>query len=280
MTEGVRVGVVGHVEWACFARVERMPRTGEIVHVRDAWEVPAGGGAVVAVQLARLAGEATLFTALGDDELGRRAEDGLRALGVRVEAARRRGQAQRRVFVHVDDAGERTITVIGDRLGPRRRDRLPWAELAEFDAVFFTAGDVGALRAARAAGVLTATPRALATLAGAGVRIDALIGSARDAGERYRPGDLDPPPGVVIRTEGPRGGSWRSSSGVGRYAAATPPGPPVDAYGCGDSFAAGVTFGLGRGDSLSEALALGARCGAVCLTGRGPYEARLRAAGR
>ena len=30
----------------------------------------------------------------------------------------------------------------------------------------------------------------------------------------------------------------------------TPPGPPVDSYGCGDSFVAGVTVGLGRGLDL------------------------------
>ena len=32
------------------------------------------------------------------------------------------------------------------------------------------------------------------------------------------------------------------------------------------------------GPGLGEALALGARCGAACLTGRGPYERQLREA--
>ena len=52
-----RVAVVGHVEWVQFARVEHVPRAGEVVHARDAFEEPAGGGAVAAVQLARLAGD-------------------------------------------------------------------------------------------------------------------------------------------------------------------------------------------------------------------------------
>jgi len=51
-----------------------------------------------------------------------------------------------------------------------------------------------------------------------------------------------------------------------------------DAYGCGDSFAGGLTYGLGAGMTLEEALALGARCGAACLTGPGPYEGQLRSA--
>ncbi|MGB2711191.1 MAG: PfkB family carbohydrate kinase, partial [Conexibacter sp.] len=58
--------------------------------------------------------------------------------------------------------------------------------------------------------------------------------------------------------------------------AAPLPGPPVDAYGCGDSFAAGLTYGLAAGIELDAALALGARCGAHCLTGRGPYAGQLQ----
>ncbi len=271
----LRVAVVGHVEWASFVRVPRMPRAGEIVHASGAWEVAGGGGAVVAVQLARLAGGAVLFTALGDDDLGQRAAEDLGGRGVRVVAAVRR-EAQRRVLVHVDGRGERTITVIGERMGPRRRDPLPWGELAGFDAVFFTAGDAGVLRAARAARVLGATPRALPTLATARVPLDVLVGSGRDAGERYRPGDLLPPPALTVWTEGGRGGRWRAGDGRrGRFAAAPLPGPVADAYGCGDSFAAGLTFGLAAGLETEAALELGARCGAACCTGRGPYEGRL-----
>jgi ribokinase len=51
-----------------------------------------------------------------------------------------------------------------------------------------------------------------------------------------------------------------------------------DAYGCGDCFAAGVTYGLAEGRSLDDAVALGARCGAAVLTGRGPYAGQLTAA--
>src|SRR5947208_17074744 len=67
----MRTAVVGHVEWVDFACVDRMPRAGEIVHVHEAWEEAAGGGAVAAVQLAALGAEVAMFTALGDDERGR-----------------------------------------------------------------------------------------------------------------------------------------------------------------------------------------------------------------
>jgi ribokinase len=52
-----------------------------------------------------------------------------------------------------------------------------------------------------------------------------------------------------------------------------------DFYGCGDSFAAGLTYGLGAGLPIGEAVELAARCGAACATGRGPYEGQLREAG-
>jgi ribokinase len=271
----VRVGVVGHVEWIHFARVERVPVAGEIVHAREAFGEPGGGGAVAAVQLAKLAGEGTLFTALGDDELGHRTRDALTALGLRVEAAFR-PERQRWAFVYLDDAGERTITVIGERLGPRRSDPLPWDELPEMDAVYFTAGDAEAAKAARAAKVLVSTARGIETLAEAGVELDALVASDKDEGERYEGGELEPPPRLVFRTAGAAGGEWEAADGSSGGWQATPLHLPIaDSYGCGDSFAAGLTFGLGEGRSVQGAVELGARCGAACITGRGPYAGQL-----
>lgn len=272
----MRAAVVGHVEWVEFGRVDHVPAPGEIVHVSESWEVPGGGGAVAAVQLCKLAGAATLYTALGDDELGHRSKRELERLGLRVEAAFR-PEPQRRAFVHVDRAGERTITVIGNRLGPRADDPLPWHELAQVDAVYFTAGDVGALREARRARRLVSTTRGIETLRKAGVELDALVSSARDPGERYERGDLEPPPRCVIRTAGATGGEYETLDGRrGRWEATALPGPVSDFYGCGDSFAAGLTYGVGAGLAIGEALALGARCGAACATGRGPYERQLR----
>jgi ribokinase len=271
----MRAAVIGHVEWIEFGRVERLPEPGEIVHVTDSWQEPGGGGAVTAVQLARLADEADFFTALGDDELGHRAQAELERLGLRVHAAFR-PEPQRRAFVHVDADGERTITVIGDRVGPRAGDDLPWDELARADAVYFTAGDAGAVHEARRARALVATARSLGVLAQAGVELDALVASSRDAGERYTPGDLEPPPLRVVLTAGAEGGRWETQAGEsGSWTAAPAPGPVSDVYGCGDSFAGGLTYGLGSGLPLPEAIELGARCGAACATGRGPYAAQI-----
>jgi ribokinase len=267
----LRLAVVGHVEWAEFLRVPHLPTAGEITHVSDRWETAGGGGAVTAVQLARLAGHATLMTALGDDELGHRADDELRRLGVDVRASFRKGQPQRRVIVHLEPTGERTITVIGERMGPHRRDPLGWDDL-DFDAVYFTAGDVGAVRAARRARVLTATARGLATLREAHVQLDALVRSHLDEGERYEVGDLTPAPALVVATERSVGGRWEARDGSrGHYDAVEPPGPVLDTYGCGDAFAGGLTAGLGAGLGVATSLDLGARCGAWVAWLDGPY---------
>ena len=272
----MRVAVVGHVEWVEFARADHVPAPGEIVHALETWEEPAGGGAVAAVQLARLAGSCLFLTALGDDELGRRAAGELEELGVRVEAVWR-PEPQRRAFVHLDAAAERTITVIGERMGPHGSDPLPWSELGDADAVYFTAGDAEAVRLARAAGQLVATPRAKEALALSHVELDMLVCSAKDPGERYVAGELEPVPRHVAETEGGAGGSLVAADGTASHWKAAPvPGPAVSAYGAGDSFAGGLTFGLAQGLSPAEAVELGARCGAACMTGRGPYDAQLR----
>jgi ribokinase len=267
----VQVAVVGHVEWVEFARVEAMPRSGGIAHAWETWEQAGGGGAVAALQLARLAGEAALFTALGDGELGRRAREELEAGGVRVHASV--AGEQRRAFCHVEESGERTITVLGEKLRPRGEDGdIPWETLDEADAVYFASGDTAALRQARRARVLVATARELATLKAAAVQLDALVGSGDDDGERYVPGDLGPPPQLVVSTAGALGG-WAQPGGP--FQAVAPAGDVEDAYGCGDCFAAGLTHGLGRGLPTADALALAARCGAGALTGRGVHAAAV-----
>jgi ribokinase len=271
----MRVAVVGHVEWVEFLRVPRVPSAGEIVHASEVFAQAAGGGAVAAVQLRKLAGSCVFFTALGDDEVGRAAEADLLSRGVELRVAWR-DQPQRRAVTFVDDAGERTITVLGEREAPRSSDALPWDELASFDAVFLTGGDVGAVRKARQARALVATSRVLPLLAEARVPLDALVGSGSDPSERYRPGDLDPAPGYAVMTAGGRGGTIeRLGQGVETFAAVALPGPVGDAYGAGDSFAAGLTYGLGSGMPIEDAVAVAARCGAYCMTGRGAYGGQL-----
>lgn len=260
----MRCAVVGHVEWVEFARVPRWPGPGEIVHATDVFSEPAGGGAVVARQIARLAGRCELFTALGDDDLGRAAVRRLAELSIDVHV-RNRGMSRptRRAWTHIDDDGERTITVLGEKLlaeGP-----LP---LEGYDLVYFVSGDVAALRSARKAKFVAATLREQPTLREAGVTLDLLVGSLNDPGERHD-GSLDAK--LVALTDGANGGTANGEP----FEPVDPPGPVVDTYGAGDSFGAALAFALARGDARDAALALAARAGAAVITGRGPYTSQL-----
>ncbi|MDQ3675893.1 MAG: PfkB family carbohydrate kinase, partial [Actinomycetota bacterium] len=103
-----------------------------------------------------------------------------------------------------------------------------------------------------------------------------------------------PEPRVIVRTRSAAGGSWEATGSAGAgdgpppwlagersgtWSATPLPGPPADAYGCGDSFAAALTYGLAAGMALADAVELAARCGAACLCGRGPYEGQLELQG-
>jgi ribokinase len=264
----MRAAVVGHVEVIEFVRVEHVPEPGEIVHANESWVEAAGGGAVAAVQLVQLAESVDFFVVLGNDEVGRRAKTELEERGIVVHASFV-DAPQRRGFTYLDDAGERTITTIGPKLHPRGNDdALPWHELARCDAVYLCAGDEDAVRRARRARVLVATARELPTLRRGGVELDALVASGKDEAEKYRPGELDPEPRLVVTTAGALGG-WAQPGGP--FSAAPLPGPLVDAYGAGDSFAAGLAFGLAAELDVPEALDFASRCGAGALTGAGVH---------
>jgi ribokinase len=263
----MRVAVVGHVEWVTFARVPQVPQPGQIVHAAESWAQAAGGGAVAAMELARLAGEADFFTALGDDDTGRCVRAAL--AGLRLHATTR-AEPHPQVVTFVDHAGERAIAVLRPPLHPHGSDALDWSKLDATDAVYFCKGDAAAVRQARRARVLVATARALGVLREAQVRVDVLVRSAIDVGEAYAPGDLTPAPDVVVSTEGARGGRYETAAGEhGRWHPVSPPGPLIDTYGAGDCFAAALTFALGAGRPLDDALAFAAQRGALALTRRG-----------
>jgi ribokinase len=241
----VRFAVVGHVEWIEFGRFTHVPVPGEIIDASAWFSEAAGSAAVVAVQLAEL--------------------------GVRVHAAPREAM-QRWGFVHLTDDGERTISIVGERHAPEGDDDLPWDRLEGAAAVFVSGGDHAAMRHARRAELLVATPRAVSTLDG--IRIDALVGSGEDRLEQVDPERYDV--GLVVTTAGERGGTWRAGEHrTGTFKAAELPGPLVDAYGAGDTFAGGLTYALGSGRPIEDALAFAARAGAANLTGRGPYAGQL-----
>jgi ribokinase len=265
--DDLQVAVVGHVEWVRFVRAHALPVPGEILRAAAHWGAPAGGGAMAAFEMARLGVHTHFFTAHGDDPVGKKVRAALDGSALEVHASARVHTPHPEVFTYLTADHERTITVLEAPLGPRGSDPLPWTKLRDCAGAYFCKGDADALREARSARVLVATARALPVLAQARVRIDALVASAKDSGERYQPGELDPEPGVVVLTAGAAGGTWFRNDGThGRFTTPSPPGPLQDSYGAGDSFAGAITVALARGLPLDDALAFAARSGAAALT--------------
>jgi ribokinase len=260
----MRVAVVGHIEWVDFVPVDHMPRPGEVLHASGGFTRAGGGGGVASVALARLGAEVDFFLALGRDADGEAADAQLREQGVRTHVAWRDAPTRRAVTL-LEQGGERTIVTIGERLEPFGSDELDWDVLRDAAGVYVTAGDAAAMRHARNAEVLVASPRARHGLAESQIPIDALVFSAHDAHECEWASVLESRTRLLVATEGAEGGRWWGESS-GRWPAAPLPGPPRDSYGCGDSFAAAFTYALAGGDSAADAAALGARVGAEYLT--------------
>ncbi len=209
------------------------------------------------------------FTSLGNDQAGRESYERLKKLGLKLYVSWRE-KPTRKGISFVDSRGERAITVIGERLQPESKDNLPWNLLNNFDGVFITATDSKGIERCKGAKTIVATPRLKSeNLNNANLVLDALIGSSLDPYEELEMKKLTQQPKFLIKTQGERGGTITPG---GNYEAIKISAPTKDSYGCGDSFAAGVTVGLAAGWSIEKAVNLGAKCGAICATCFGPYN--------
>jgi len=264
----MNIAVVGHIEWGTFFRVAHLPTVGESVYAKESWQEVCGGGSVAALQAAALNGTCTFFTAIGSDEASKRSVEQLESNGVKVYATVH-DELQTKSYIHIDDNRDRTITVV-ERFKPTGTDSaLPWEKLAEMDAVYFVSGDERALTLARQAKIVVSTARVSALLNAVGVPIDVVVTSVKDNLEVYKDGDISPRPGAVVTTNGVHGG--RVDDDTTYSAEVVPPEKIVDFYGCGDSFAAGLTYGLGMGYALPEALQVAAHAGAMAAQRRGAF---------
>ena len=122
---------------------------------------------------------------------------------------------------------------------------------------------------ARQAKILVSTARSLPVVRDSKVRLDALLRSSADGEEVYKTGDLTVEPNLVVTTQGIRGGEF----GDGRryLAEIIPQSEIVDTYGCGDSFAAGLTYALGQGLDPEAATRLASHTGATAARRRGAF---------
>jgi len=265
----LKFSVIGHIEWMNFLEVDQLPKAGLISHSKRHQEYPAGGGSVIAKRLQELSNiEVHFFTALGHDFYGNQCLNILENMGIKLHVAWR-DKPTRKGFSIIDNEGERSITIMGDRLAPTYKDNLDWNILNEMDGIFITAGDKEIFKQSRRAKKLCTTPRAgLDIINESGICLDGLIGSNLDPGEKYSLKELRLKPKFVIKTEGEKGGIVFPG---GRYKAFENIKNKVDSYGCGDSFAAGILYGLSSNWNIEESLNHAKIMGRNCSEHFGPY---------
>ncbi len=266
----LKFAVIGHIEWINFIKVDQLPKPGLISHSQKSLEYPAGGGAVIAKKLRELTnGEVHFFTALGNDYYGNQSLNILENMGIKLHVAWS-DKPTRKGFSVIDSEGERSITIIGERLAPSHKDNLDWSILNNMDGIFITAADKEIFKKSRIAKTLCTTPRVgLEIINESGIFLDALIGSNLDPGEFFSLNELKLMPKFVIKTEGENGGIIFPG---GRYKAIENKKIKVDSYGCGDSFAAGILYGLSSYLDIEECLNLAKIMGRNCSEHFGPYK--------
>ena len=267
----LKFAVIGHIEWITFIKVDQLPKPGLISHSQISLEYPAGGGAVIAKKLRELTyGEVHFYTSLGNDFYGNQCLNILENMGIKLHVAWSE-KPTRKGFSVIDSEGERSITIIGERLAPSHKDNLDWTTLNNMDGIFITAADKEILKKSRMAKTVCATPRVgLNIINESGIFLDALIGSNLDPGEVFSLNELRIMPKFVIKTEGENGGII--FPGGSRYKAIKNKKIKVDSYGCGDSFAAGFLYGLSSYWHIEESLNLAKIMGRNCSEHFGPYK--------
>ncbi len=262
--------VVGHVEWMNFLKVDQLPKPGVISHSEKSIEYPAGGGSVIAKTLSELTNnQVHFFTSLGNDYYGEQSFKILSNYGIRLHVAWR-DKPTRKGFSLIDSNGERSITVIGERLAPTYKDKLDWNLFEKMDGIFITASDSEIFKKARIADSLCTTPRVgINIINKSNVFLDGLIGSNLDPGEVFSLSDISIKPKLIIKTEGENGGILYPG---GRYEALINAKQKIDSYGCGDAFAAGILYGLSSKWNIDKILSLAKLLGRDASECFGPYK--------
>jgi ribokinase len=269
----------------------RLPEVGETVLAsEDLYVGPGGKGFNQAAGAARLGARVTFFTKVGSGDLGNQARAFLeqeRLLGPSVQESSKPNQV---ALIFVDEEGRNMISVAsgaswdlqpsdvaslhieaGDVLLAQLETPIPTVTAAARRAremgatVVLNPAPAAALSAELLGLVDIATPNEteLAILTDAPTGTDDEVAAA---GRRLLAMGVQ----HVIATLGKRGAVHITPDGVSRYEPLRV--TAVDTTGAGDAFNAGLVVGLSTGDSVEDAIALGTRAGAYCVTRLGVLD--------
>ena len=94
--------------------------------------------------------------------------------------------------------------------------------------------------------------------------------SQNDSHEKYQNGELSPEPRLIVKTNGNMPGV---ATKFGEFSPKNVSKDDFkDTYGCGDSFAAGLTYGLAKFDDTAKALEVAIQAGADAAIRQGAFR--------
>ena len=299
--QGKPVVVVGSLNMDLVMRTPRVPVGGETLHGHEFSTLPGGKGANQAVACARLGARVAMIGQVGNDGFGTTLRDGLAADGIDVSAIPQNATVGTGVaMILVEDIGQNRIVLAAGANGAlTAADIDAHAGLIEGAAMLVLQLEVPmpvvqrAVEVAHAAGVpVLLNPGPAAPLPDSlwsqidilvpneseaallsGVSVDD-VASAYAAARALRQRGV----GIVLITLGASGVAVVDDSGEHHLPAHVV--KAVDTTAAGDTFIGGLTAGLIEGMNLNDAIALGQRASALCVTRHGaqpsiPYRREI-----
>jgi sulfofructose kinase len=295
MARPVRLLSVGALTLDTILRVQDLPvHQGKFI-ASDGVQIASGMATSAACAAQRLGATVSLWASVGDDGVGDQLVAGIEAEEIDCTHVRRvPGARSALASIVVDAHGERVIVPFYDRLAQADPERLPFADIAEYDAVLVDVRWPGAaalaLAAARAAGrpaILDADTAASDVLESLLPLASHIVASEPAARILCRQ-ELDPlrscealarrTDAFVAVTGGAAGTWWFDRvAGTSRHVAA-PKVKAVDTLAAGDVFHGAFAVGLAEAMPVEQALRFASAAAALkCLHFGGRLGAPNRA---
>ena len=293
--------VVGSLNMDLVMRTPRMPVGGETLHGHGFSTLPGGKGANQAVACARLGGKVSMIGQVGDDGFGQTLRAGLSDDGIDVSKVKLISEAGTGVaMILVEDVGQNRIVLAPGANGALKPADIDSAATEIAGAAMLVVQlevpmsvVLRAMSLARAAGVpVLLNPAPAASLPDEiWSQVDILVPNESEASLLAGIAVVDAPSafaaarifrqrGVacVLITLGEQGVAVLNELGERHIPAQLV--KAVDTTAAGDTFIGGLAAGLVEGLALDEAVALGQRASALCVTRHGaqpsiPYRREL-----
>jgi sulfofructose kinase len=279
---------VGHAALDYVYKIDAFPAAP--TKLRALEHIASGGGmaATAAATIARLGGQVSLWSRIGDDDAGGIVRQQLQRAGVNIGHVRALADARTpTAAVIVDRRGERLIVSEDDHAFPISADWLPVTEIASSGAVLsdltWLEGTQAAFRAARLAGI----PTVLDIDLGSGQLLPQVIGLtdyaifSAPAFRRFVEGADDAARlGRLIElgvrhagvTLGANGYSWTNREGARGLQAAFPV-EVIDTTGAGDAFHGAFAWALAAGSPDAACAKIASAVAALSCRGLGSRSA-------